>query len=564
MSSCSLFDSDLDNTYDESRLLNDPSFAEGLLLNAYRSIPTGYSFEEVATDDAVSNDKSNVYLNMATGSWTSSNNPISTWNDSYSVISYLNKFLSIVDDVEWSWQSADRNNYFKSRYKGEAYAMRALYHFNILKAHAGPDNSNNLLGIPYIESIPKAEDENEWNLSRPSYNETVEKILNDLDRAISLLPEVYADEKDNDDYNKVNGANHVNRISGLIARALKARIALHAASPAFHNGSYDKDLCMKAADEAAYLIDKLGGIDAINKTIKDPYFYDANSDTKNQDILWRMDYQKNVYSLESNNYPPSLYGNGRVNPTQNFVEVFPMKNGYPISYDDKTLSGYNEDDPYSNRDPRLANFVLCNGGKIGSYQIYTDEDPQNPNGLETQTNSTRTGYYLKKLLRPDVTLTPSAITGQTHVRPLIRYTEIYFIYAEAANELYGMDNDPDGHGYTPFTIIANIRKRAKITSKGNSDAYMNNITQEEFTKLLRDERRIELSFEGFRFWDIRRWGLPLDEPAKGIRIVETDEGYKYNIIPIVERRSYQPYMQYGPIPLDQTLKCPSLVQNQGW
>lgn len=100
MSSCSLFDSDLDNTYDESRLLNDPSFAEGLLLNAYRSIPTGYSFEEVATDDAVSNDKSNVYLNMATGSWTSSNNPISTWNDSYSVISYLNKFLSIVDDVD--------------------------------------------------------------------------------------------------------------------------------------------------------------------------------------------------------------------------------------------------------------------------------------------------------------------------------------------------------------------------------------------------------------------------------------------------------------------------------
>lgn len=59
---------------------NEPSFAEGLLLQAYKSLPQGYTFEEVATDDAVSNDKNNNYLSMATGSWSAISNPMETWN----------------------------------------------------------------------------------------------------------------------------------------------------------------------------------------------------------------------------------------------------------------------------------------------------------------------------------------------------------------------------------------------------------------------------------------------------------------------------------------------------
>lgn len=564
ISSCDMLEPDLDNTYDQDRVKSDPAFAEGLLLQAYEALPQGYTFDEVATDDAVTNDKNSDYLSMATGCWSALSNPMETWSDSYNMIGYLNDFLSVVDQIEWSWESERRDQLFRDRYKGEALALRAYFHFQILQAHGGKGASGQMLGIPYIKTLINASNSEEWMLERPAYKETVTDIFNDLDSAITLLPEVYDNISGDDDYNRVNGEDHVNRISGLIAHAIKARVALHAASPAFNGGRYDMELGQIAAEESAYLINYIGKVSALTSALKDPYFFDANSDTKNKDILWRMDYQKNTYDRESDNYPPSLFGNGRVNPSQNFVDIFPMENGYPIGSEFADVSGYNEADPYWGRDPRLANLVLYNGGTIGSTQIFTSDTEGNIDGLDKQTNSTRTGYYLKKLMRPDVNLSPASITGQTHVRPLIRYTEMFLIYAEIANELWGADADPQGYGFTPRSIIAGIRKRAKILSEGTGDAYLNTLDTEGLKSLIRNERRIELSFEGFRFWDMRRWGLPMDETIRGMKIIDRDGVLEYSVIENVENRNYASYMQYGPIPQEQILKCGVLEQNQGW
>ena len=78
-------------------------------------------------------------------------------------------------------------------------------------------------------------------------------------------------------------------------------------------------------------------------------------------------------------------------------------------------------------------------------------------------------------------------------------------------------------------------------------------------ELIRNERRLELCFEGFRFWDLRRWELDLNEPAKGIRI--TDNTYHvFN----VENRNYDSFMRFGPIPYSEVVKFDALEQNQGW
>ena len=83
-----------DNHRTLSDIYSDPGYAEGILMNAYTRLPTnGYSFNDVATDDAVTNDKFNPLLNMATGSWSAANNPVDQWNNSYSAILYLNLFL---------------------------------------------------------------------------------------------------------------------------------------------------------------------------------------------------------------------------------------------------------------------------------------------------------------------------------------------------------------------------------------------------------------------------------------------------------------------------------------
>ena len=535
----------LDNVYTEERMDNDPAFTEGLLLQGYRLLSNAYSYNETATDDAVTNDKNSNFLRIATGNWTSSFNPMDVWDSNYNVIFHLNKFLSVVDGMEWSWQSTKRNELFRARLKGEALTLRAYHHFILLMHHGGVDTNNELKGIPVIREIVDFNDD--WIFQRPSYQETVNAIMADIDEAIRLLPFDYVDQGNDGDYNRVNGKGQRGRVSGRIATALKARIAMHVASPLFNNGDYNQSLSELAAQSVQNAISDRPDLPA-NGLL----FYDDDNDINNPEIIWKNDYV-DIRSWEEAQYPPSIYGRGEVNPTQNLVDVFPMKNGSPIT---EQGSSYDPQNPYTDRDPRLAHYIVYNGNKIGNHTIMTNKESVT-DGLNNTTASTRTGYYLKKLLRPDVTLTPGSQNVRRHFKSHIRFTELYLIYAEAANEAWGPDNDPQGYGLTAREAIAAIRERAGIDQP---DLYLASITsKEQMRELIRNERRIELCFEGFRFWDIRRWDLPLNEEAKGISI----ENNTHTVIS-VERRSFDAYMKFGPIPLAETLKNKELLQNKGW
>lgn len=554
LSACSMFEVDKDNLYSTDRLYSDPAFAEGLLLQAYNGLPlTKYSFDETATDDAVTNDKQSDYLKMSTGQWTSIFNPMDSWGTAYSQIAYLNKFINIIDKVEWSWESENRNKLFAQKYAAEAHALRAFYHFQVLQNHGGVSSEGQITGIPFLNEAPEAQDAGTWNKKRDSYRESVNKILSELDLG-NELPWKYEDNGDSD-HDRIFGSKYKNRVDGSIVMALKARVALHGASPAFNNGEYDQELLNKALSAAAMLIEKIGGIAELTDggLLSDPVFYNEDDDRNKTESIWRGNYFKSR-SMEGDNFPPSLYGNGRVNPTQNFVDVFPDMYGTPIQ-DNNSI--YDETTPYENRDPRLTASVYYNGSKMKGSVLNTIDDPKN--GINKQTNSTRTGYYLKKCLREDASVDPTAGIDQIHIRPLIRYTEMFLIYAEAANELWGPMSSSTSIGSAKDVIKA-IRQRAGIVD----DRYIDKcITKEQMRELIRNERRIELSFEGFRFWDMRRWGLQMDEPAKGIYATKTSDGYKYESV-VVEERKYSPYMQFGPIPNNEILKASELIQNKGW
>jgi hypothetical protein len=265
--------------------------------------------------------------------------------------------------------------------------------------------------------------------------------------------------------------------------------------------------------------------------------------------------------LESDNYPPSIYGKGRINPTQNFVDAFPMANGYPIS---NAVGGYDAANPYANRDPRLDAYVVLNGSKVGSdgTVITTAADGTTKDALNREEgSSTRTGYYLRKLLRQDITLNPTGPTMARHYKPRLRYTEFFLNYAEAANEVYG----PTGkgtHAYSAYDVIKAIRLRVH-NGENWTDPYLESIKddKDKMRELIRNERRIELSFEGFRFWDIRRWGLSLTETANGMSI--NNAAATYSVIN-VDTRNYKDYQLYGPIPYSEVLKYSNLLQNKGW
>lgn len=570
-----LFTPAIENNKQVSDGLNDPLYAEGILANAYTRNPySSQSFNDVATDDAVTNQTANSYLKMAIGSWTSNNNPMDQWSSCKAAIHYLNLFLTMVDQVSWA-NTPIVNQMFCDRLKGEAYGLRAMFSFYMLQAHAGWTADGRLLGVPIVETV---EDENsDFNYPRNTFDECVQAIYDDVAMAEELLPLDYENISSDEQvptkyrteganfsqYNIVFGDNFRSRMSGRIALAFRAKTALLAASPAFAEGS--SATWSEAADYNGEILDLIGGVSGLAAQGHTWYknaaeINDLTGGSNPPEMIWRNGKDATAYSLEQAQFPPSLFGSGQVNPTQNLVDAFPMANGYPIS---SSESGYNSQDPYANRDPRLSLYIVVNGTVMGNDSKTIDtsvDNTANRDGLNRENGySTRTGYYLRKHLREDVYLSSTTTTGQPHYSPRIRYTEIFLNYAEAANEAWG----PTGmgtHGYSAYDVIKAIRQRAGVGTD-NGDPYLESVKndQTQMRELIRNERRLELCFEGFRFWDLRRWNLSLNEPAKGVRI----SAGTYQVFD-VESRTYNDFMRFGPIPYSEVVKFDALEQNQGW
>lgn len=567
-----LFDPAIQNNRSLEDVRNEPRFAQGLLINGYARIPTnGWTFSEMATDDAVANNESNAYAAIATGEWAANNNPLNQWTNSKAAIQYLNLMLKEVDNVKYS-ETPAVNQMFKDRLKGESYGLRALFMYYLLQAHGGMAGGE-LLGVPIV--LEPEDINSDFNKPRATFEACMQQLYQDAEEAINLLPVDYGNigdaalipqkylplQPEIDNYNRVFGDNARLLVSGRIVRAIKAQAALLAASPAF--GNSNTTTWADAADFAAEIIDLNGGVGGLAPD-GDTWF--ANIAQINTvaggvnpaEILWRNDLGGPSNTLEDQNYPPTLFGDGLVNPTQNLVDAFPMANGYPI---DHLASDYDAANPYGSRDPRLLQYIVVNGSTAGPNNtvINTAIDGDTDDGLNKERTSTRTGYYLRKLLRQDVNMNPTSVNSQLHLKPRIRYTEMYLIYAEAANEAWG----PMGtgtHGYSAYDVIKAIRQRAGIGLM-NGDAYLESIKNdpEAMRALIRNERRLELSFEGFRFWDLRRWNADLTETAEGVRIAAG----QHEII-AVENRLYGDHMIYGPVPYSETLKFSVLQQNNGW
>ncbi|MCE6991184.1 RagB/SusD family nutrient uptake outer membrane protein [Dyadobacter sp. CY323] len=569
MAGCTLLEPVDDNHSTLARVYADPAYAEGILMNAYAKIPTNnLIFNEVATDDAVSNNKLNDYLRMATGQWSALYNPVDQWSNCISGIQTVNQFTTLIDTVNWKGSVPELNWLYTQRFKGEAFALRALLQYHLLVAVAGPGADGQMLGIPLYDQFLDVNAN--FNIPRATFAQSVERIYSDIDQALnyltmndyinvtsaSQLPAGY-DKVAVTNYNIVFGAELNQRISARVVKALRARVALLAASPAFNT---DQTKWADAANYAGAVIESIGGISGLDpngnrfyqKSLVDVLNVSAAAPIDQKEILWRRSVVASN-TREAANFPPSLFGKGNVNPTQNLVDAFPALNGYPIS---NPASLFDPSNPYANRDPRLRQYIIYNGNTISGNAIKTQVGG-GVNAKDSIESSTRTGYYLKKLLVEEVNLNPVSTTTQKHYETHMRYTEMFLIYAEAANEAWG----PTGAGTWGFSardVVAAIRARAGIPK---ADPYLATINSKEaMRELIRNERRLELCFEGFRFWDLRRWKSNLTEPARGVNI----RNGIYTVVDVEPRAFNNDYMHYGPIPQTELVKYPAILQNKGW
>ena len=586
-----------ENTRQEDAMYEESKYADGLLQYGYGRLPyktnvaNASNWTDVATDDAVTNEKTNSYLLMATGSWASDNNPVSEWDNCKDGIQYVNLFLEIVEKVKWAPSATSKQEMFTDRLKGEAFGLRAIFYYYLLRAHGGyvAQNDTTIYGVPLLTSSENGS--SDYNQKRATFRDCVKQIFADCDSAMALLPYDYANISTDAEvplkykesgayvtsYNLIFGDKAHGLLSGKVAAATKAQAALLAASPAFRKFSGVSSA--EAADLCANVLKLNGGLEGFDKTGNRDWFQSAFKSSietvENPEIIWREDRIKNA-DQERANFPPTLFGNGRINPSQNLVDAFPMRNGFPIG---DVRSGYDPKDPYVNRDPRLDYYIIYNGRIISTKKkeiisgTYPNVDDETDDNLNSINKSTRTGYYLMKFLRDDVSPLSSSLIEQQHIYPRIRFTEIYLAYAEAANDAWGPTGD-GGNGFSAYDVIKAIRDRAGLgydeygRPLPEGDVYLEECAKDQamMTNLIRNERRLELCFENKRFWDMRRWMLPLNEPVKGMKIDrnETTGDLTYTIIEVEERKYDNGYQIYGPIPKGEVLKWGNLKQNWGW
>lgn len=556
ISSCDLLEPDASNIYTLEDVKSYTNFAEGLLLTAYRDLPQNHSNFNLAygSDDAITNDQSAGVRTANDGGWTSNFNPFSVWNGAYEAIAYINTFLEETSEVDWYWEFENVSEMFAKRLRGEAYGLRAWYYFGLLQAHAGLGKNGEMLGVPIVDHLLDPADPDDYEIPRSSFNELVEFIITDCDSAIALLPNRYKDVGDS--YYKLGyGSDFTNRINGLAVRLIKTKTLLYAASPAYSDGTYTYQ---RAAESAAEIMDLNGGLNEITSENQDHLqFYSNNAVAEGNthpEVFW-YSYRRNINGWEQNNYPPSLYGEGTTNPTQELVNAFPLESGIPA--DQGKINGPS---PYTARDPRLARYIIYNGSAIERSDttiiINTAAGSQDAIG-SSDPNRSLTGYYLKKFMNLSVDVDPAVGSNGIHYYVYARYTDVLLMFAEAANEAVGPDGDIGG--YSAKSVINAIRERAGITSTAYVDIA---IALGDFPDLIKNERRLEMCFENQRFWDLRRWKMTdvMKQPVHGVQVSADGTGYTYVE---VEKRNYKDHQIYGPIPYGETLKY-ELVQNEGW
>lgn len=543
---------------------------KGTMYNAYMGLPSRINFAfEAATDNAVTNTDNTSPSKAARGSISKINNELyNVWISDYTYINRLNWFLDkMVLDPTTKHKTPvifninqDVNMQEFRYYKGEAFFLRAWYEFDLLQKYGGVADDGIAYGFPISTNYLEVGDN--LDLPRNTYQECADQIAADCDSAVKYLPMIYSKASGILADGTVNEAGHA---SGIAAKALKARAYLYAASPAYNVGN-NKAKWEKAAQACADAInfsngnppavgfdDLLSFANYFNKTKLN------NKDYSNKDMLFRGTTAGTaVTTYESENFPPRANGaGGYYNPTQNLVDAFPMKDGFPRGV--SPTNAYDPENVHVNRDPRLDLFIVRTGEVWASQgapkvalTINTKLGGEDAFGSDVK--ATRTGYYLQKLLDGTVNLHTTGKTTTAIAPILLGKPELYLNFAEAA--LNATDNPDDKKfGYSAREVLAKIRNRALGT---NNDKYLATVTTaSEFLQVIKNERRCELCFEDHRFWDLRRWSTGkndlsyVNQPAYGI----------YSASPVEVRAFKSPYM---PLPYAEILKTMNLVNNAGW
>ncbi len=434
------------------------------------------------------------------------------WAKAYSAIRNINIYFNKID-------AAPIDVAKKTRMNAEMKFIRAFVYANLIWRYGG---------VPIITNI--FELGADYSVTRSSYDDCVTYICSELDGVIADLP-------------AKESADQLGRASGDAAKALKSRVLLYAAS-ALNNPSNDLTKWQKAADAAGALL-------SAGYSLNDDYQRIFMQDN-NEIIFGRYFTQANSHNMHLWNGRNGSDGWGGNCPTQNLVDDYEMAATGKLPAD--PTSGYDPANPYLNRDPRFYASILYDGAVwMGRETATFAGGLDSPQSSNQAWNATLTGYFLKKFI-PDNIPTAGSTTMPTAPYIFFRYGEILLNYAEAKFEL--------GDEQIARTYLNMIRSRNGV----NMPPII--ATGDALRQAIYHERRIELVFEGHRFFDVRRWKIAKVTENKNllaIKITKLGDGSKtYQTVNLLTR-SFADKHYLLPIPFAEITRSKGgLIQNPGY
>ncbi|MEQ3129908.1 RagB/SusD family nutrient uptake outer membrane protein [Bacteroides thetaiotaomicron] len=385
------------------------------------------------------------------------------WTTSYERIRRVNEFLSSMS--KYSTYNEDTNK----RYEAQIRFIRAFLYYQLLL------RTNTVIifdKLPDGNSKPLSTESDCWDF-----------VEQDLDYAIQNLPVQW-------------DATRSGRITKGAALAMKSRAMLVAKR-------WEK--ARAAASEIINLQDNGSLVYELNKDYKNAFKSYFDNGNKESILEFRYKLPAPYHSFDRDFAPGGDWANngGSACPTQEMVEEYELATGGKADWS-KWHSKTTETPPYSLLEPRFHASVLYNGASWKNRKIETFVDGKDgyiDYGFQANTNGkTTTGYYLRKYLDESIADISTTYSAQPWIE--IRLAEVYLNLAEACAML-GSTYDKDANN-----AIRTIRERVKLP--------YTDLTGEELMKAIRHERKVELAYEGFYYWDLRRWRMA-DSILDGVR-----------------------------------------------
>jgi hypothetical protein len=539
----------------ETAVWTDESLIRAYHNELYNAIPHGFgrhmyskitdeAYNSVPSDQPPAIFKLNIVDpdNVARGNGAD-DNFIYYWNRAFTYLRKINIFLEKMAAPE-SPAFAD-----KKRLIAETKFLRAMVYFNLIERFGG---------VPIVTQSYILTDVGSVNFKRSSFDECVTFIQKDITESLPDLPAKYAS----------NAANYA-RATQDAGYALLSRVYLYAASALF-NPTHDNARWQKAADAAAVFTenaDRGYSLYADYKTL----FNQNSGATQNEYIFC-----KNFSTATRQQAPPNNLGrrygayggwwasNG---PSQNLVDDYDMINGEPaFTWTGNTkavnpASGYNPARPYFNRDPRFEASITHDSttyhGDLIQMWVSATTSQFGFDSWKQSSDNPRTSYWIKKFM-PE-TQPINFQESYTIPWPYFRLAEIYLNYAEAKFEL--------GDEAKCREYINKVRARASV----NLPPIPNTVTGEALRQRLYNERRIELAFEGHRFFDIRRWKIATtieNRPIYGMDVLKnlTTGVSTYTPVLLLDKAQtpFLDKMNLLPVERSELQRNKELTQTVGW